>query len=247
MIFMEILFYQNLSSTNLEAKKMVKKRFLPWTVIWANSQSKGYGKEKRFWFSPPGGLYFSIILPKISLSNLQILTLASGIAVIKVFARFKIKANLKWPNDIMIFEKKSKKFKKIGGILVENVIGKDLKISVVGIGLNTNIKKFPKGLQESATSLQIELKKKVDNERILKSILKELKKILKMNNGKIMVEYKNCQNTLGKKIKIFTKDKIFLGTAFNFDRRGYLLVKLEKGQVVKILEGDLNYEFQRRN
>lgn len=242
---MEILFYKNLSSTNLKAKKLAKKGFLPWTVIWANSQSTGYGKGKRFWFSPVGGLYFSIILPKAPLSNLQILALASGIAVIRSLKGFKIKASLKWPNDILIFDKSSRKFKKISGILVENVIGKNLKTSVVGIGLNTNIERFPKELREDATSLQIELKQKVDNERILKLVLIELRQILKKESREIMRDYKKCQNTLGKRIKVLMKDKTLSGLAFNFDKGGDLLVKLDKGRVVKILEGDLNYELQR--
>jgi BirA family biotin operon repressor/biotin-[acetyl-CoA-carboxylase] ligase len=49
----------------------------------------------------------------------------------------------------------------------------------MGIGINTNIDEFPGELENIATSLKIELGKKVDNEKILKQIVEELKKQLK--------------------------------------------------------------------
>ena len=55
----------------------------------------------------------------------------------------------------------------------------DVKFSIMGIGLNTNIEKFPGELENTATSLKMELGKKVDNEKILKQIVKEIKKQLK--------------------------------------------------------------------
>jgi len=70
-------------------------------------------------------------------------------------------------------------WKKIAGILTENVIGKEVKLSVIGIGLNTNIEKFPEDLENIATSLKIELGKKVDNEKILKQIIEGLKEQVK--------------------------------------------------------------------
>jgi BirA family biotin operon repressor/biotin-[acetyl-CoA-carboxylase] ligase len=79
---------------------------------------------------------------------------------------------IKLPNDLWL------NGKKVAGILTENIVGKDVKLSVMGIGLNTNIEKFPKDLENIATSLKIELAKKVDNEKILKEIIKGLKEQL---------------------------------------------------------------------
>lgn len=248
---MEIKYYLKLSSTNFEAKKLAKTGATAWTVIVAERQLSGYGKNKRFWFSPKGGLYFSVILPKFTLANLQILTFATGIAVVKVLREnLKIKATLKWPNDVLIFAPKSqgdfgghKNYKKVAGILVENIIGKDVKVSIVGVGLNTNIGKFPKELAKIATSIKKETKREVDNKKILILILKKLKRILKMNDEKIMKEYRKYESTLGRKIEVLMRGRKLSAKALDFDRKGNLLVKLEKGGLIKILEGDLKYEF----
>lgn len=167
---MGILSYKKINSTNLKAKELAKKGAEPWTVVQAKEQTSGYGKSKRVWSSPSGGLYFSIILPKSTIDDLQTLTIFASFIIAKVIKEnFKLEPLIKLPNDVILGGKK------ICGILTENVIGKDVKFSVMGIGLNTNVDKITPELKSIATSLKIELGKKVDNEKILKQIIKELK------------------------------------------------------------------------
>jgi len=171
---MKILNFKELPSTNERAKALSRKKIVPWLTLMAEKQTAGYGKEKVFWFSPKGGLYFSIILPKSKIEDLQTLTILAAFIVAKTIKEnFSLEPLIKLPNDVLINQKK------VCGILTENVIGKELKSSVIGIGLNTNIDKFPKELENIATSLKIELGRKVDNEKILKQILKGLKEQLK--------------------------------------------------------------------
>ncbi len=167
---MKIKKYKKVSSTNVLAKK---EKGEPWSIILADEQTAGYGRKKDYWFSPKGGLYFSVILPKSNLEDLQTLTLLAAFAVAKTIKeRLEIEPFIKLPNDVYINNKK------VAGILTENVVGKDVKFSVMGIGLNTNISKFPKRLKENATSLQLESKKKVNNKKILIEIIKKIKKQL---------------------------------------------------------------------
>ncbi|MBZ9572173.1 biotin--[acetyl-CoA-carboxylase] ligase [Patescibacteria group bacterium] len=166
--------FKKISSTNKKAKDLAKKGISPWTVILAEEQSTGYGQEKRKWLSPKGGLYFSIILPKSKIEDLQTLTILSAFVVAKIIKKkFSLEPLIKLPNDVLLNQKK------VAGILTENIIGKDVKLSVMGIGLNTNIEKFPKDLQDIATSLKIELGKEVDNKEILGQIIKRIKEQLK--------------------------------------------------------------------
>lgn len=168
---MEIKKYKKLSSTSALAKKMKLK---PWQVIWAEEQSAGYGRKKDYWFSPKGGLYFSVILPKSKIEDLQTLTILAAFVVAKLLKEnFQLETFIKLPNDVYV------KQKKIAGILTENVVGQDIKFSIMGIGLNTNIDKFPESLENNATSLKIELGKDIDNVKILKQIIEELKNQLK--------------------------------------------------------------------
>ena len=164
--------YKSVSSTNTIAKKMDYK---PWTVIWSEEQVTGYGQKNNSWFSPKGGLYFSIILPKSTIEDLQTLTILASFVTAKIIkANFKVEPFIKLPNDIFINQKK------VGGILTENIIGQDVKFSIMGIGLDTNIEKFPKELENIATSLKIETGKHIDNEKILKQIVQEIENQLKI-------------------------------------------------------------------
>ncbi|MFQ6049747.1 MAG: biotin--[acetyl-CoA-carboxylase] ligase [Candidatus Paceibacterales bacterium] len=169
---MKIKKYKSISSTSALAKKLKKAE--PWLVFWAQEQTAGYGRKKNYWFSPKGGLYFSVILPKSKIEDLQTLTILAAFVVTKTIKEnFNLEPFIKLPNDVYVNQKK------IAGILTENVIGKEVKFSIMGIGLNTNIEKFPKELENRATSLKIELGERVNNEKILKQIVKGIKEQLK--------------------------------------------------------------------
>jgi len=101
----------------------------------------------------------------------QILTILAAFVVARTIKEnFQgIEPLIKLPNDVLI------KGKKVAGILTENVVGQDVKLSVMGIGLNTNIDKFPKELKNQATSIKIELGRKFPNKKILNQILKLIK------------------------------------------------------------------------
>jgi BirA family biotin operon repressor/biotin-[acetyl-CoA-carboxylase] ligase len=172
---MRILKFKKIDSTNKKAKELAKEGFEPWTVILAKEQTGGYGRKGNLWHSPKGGLYFSVILPKLKIEDLEVLTNLAAFIVAKILKEnFEIEPFIKLPNDVYL------EGKKVCGILVENVIlGGEIKNSVIGIGLNTNIEKFPKDLEKLATSIRIELGKKVNNQKILNKILNELKEKIK--------------------------------------------------------------------
>jgi len=165
--------YKSISSTNVVAKKM---KYEPWTVVWSEKQTLGHGQKENYWFSPKGGLYFSIMLPKSNIEDLQTLTILASFVVAKIIKEnFKVEPFIKLPNDIFVNQKK------IGGILTENIIvGENVKFSIMGIGLDTNIEKYPKELENIATSLKIETGKQINNEKILKKIVQEIKNQLKI-------------------------------------------------------------------
>ncbi len=186
---MEIKRFSQLKSTNSKAKELASKGAEPWTVVVSEKQTAGYGRKKSGWFSPKGGLYFSVILPKSQIEDLQTITILAAFIVAKVIKeRFSLEPFIKLPNDIWV------NGKKIAGILTENIIvgrmlnisggvapaiGSEVKLSVMGIGSNTNVGKFEKELENSATSLRIETGKETDNEQIMVEILQGLKEQLK--------------------------------------------------------------------
>lgn len=169
-----IKYFLKLESTSQKLKELVKEGAAPWTAVVAKEQTAGHGKEKRFWHSPEGGLYFSIALPESQIDDLQTLTILAAFIVAKTIKEnFNLEPFIKLPNDVYLNQKK------VCGILTENIIGNKVKFSIMGIGLNTNIDKMPKDLENTATSLKIELGREVDNEEIIKTVIKELKEQLK--------------------------------------------------------------------
>jgi len=109
-----IFYFKNLSSTNEFARKMVQKGAKEGTVIIAEEQTEGRGRKGRKWFSPPGGLWFSIILyPSLPPEKGGLLMMASSVSIVDSLADIGINAGIKWPNDILIGKKK------VCGILME--------------------------------------------------------------------------------------------------------------------------------
>jgi BirA family biotin operon repressor/biotin-[acetyl-CoA-carboxylase] ligase len=169
---MEIRRFEKLDSTNIKAKELIESGAEPWTVIVSQEQDSGYGRKGGKWISPKGGLYFSIILPKNNIDDLQLLTILTAFTIAKIIKEeFNVEPLIKLPNDIIL------NGKKICGILTENVVGEDVKSSVMGVGLNTNAE-ILSGLEDIATSLLKETGKEIDNDKILKRIIEEIKKQL---------------------------------------------------------------------
>ena len=176
---MEIIKFEKIDSTQIFAKNL--KTPEPWLVVLAKEQTTGRGRGRDFWYSPKGGLYFSVILPKSKIEDLQTLTILAAFIVAKVIKEnFNLEPFIKLPNDIYL------NGKKIAGIITENVIRPtkggypEVKFSAMGIGLNTNIDSFPKDLKNIVTSLKMKLGKEVNNEKILKQIIEGLKEQLKV-------------------------------------------------------------------
>lgn len=143
------------------------------TLIIAEHQKQGRGRRGRSWLSPFGrGLYFSIILkPQLPITALPKMTILVGVAVARALIRLGFQPLLKWPNDIIINNKK------VGGILSELYIEGDVaKYVIVGVGLNvhTRLEDFPLDLQNIAGSLYTETGKTYSRLEILKECLGEI-------------------------------------------------------------------------
>ncbi|SDI19886.1 BirA family transcriptional regulator, biotin operon repressor / biotin-[acetyl-CoA-carboxylase] ligase [Flavobacterium omnivorum] len=144
---MKVIKLDAIDSTNAFLKGLSSKQDLEnFTVVTAECQTKGKGQMGAVWASEASKNLIMSILVKDFLSDIcQIfnLNIAVSLAVIEVLETMKIPdLSIKWPNDIMSYNKK------IGGILIENSIKSDgTIISVVGLGLNvnqTNFENLPK-------------------------------------------------------------------------------------------------------
>ncbi|MBU2564874.1 MAG: biotin--[acetyl-CoA-carboxylase] ligase, partial [Candidatus Thermoplasmatota archaeon] len=152
---MKIHHFKKVSSTNDVAKEIALKGERNFVVV-ADEQTKGKGRMGREWLSPIGGLYLSVVTKKNPM-----LPLISGVAVACSLKNFGLSTEIKWPNDVMVGDKK------ISGILIECFNDS----CVVGVGVNIN-----KPPLKTATSIKDETGKNISKDTVLNSILKNFKK-----------------------------------------------------------------------
>ncbi len=239
----EIYYFPELKSTNIIAKEKALHRaegIEEGTLIIAERQSAGKGRLGRKWFSPVGGIWLSVILyPQLSPSYISRITLMTAVAAVKAIKICtQIKSQIKWPNDILINEKK------VCGILTEMSAELDI-ISwvVVGIGINVNIdhREFPEDIQENTISLKEVSGKEVLRVKLVQTFLKEFEKyyeILKRREfSSVLKEWKLYSHTLGKKIRVDIGERIITGEAVDINEEGALILKKEDGELAEIISG----------
>ncbi|MBU0973471.1 MAG: biotin--[acetyl-CoA-carboxylase] ligase [Proteobacteria bacterium] len=115
------------SSMDLAWQFISKKSLLEWGSLLASRQWNGRGQLGRMWMSPAGNIYSATRLPTPSKAWDDLLPLVLGYCLVKSFAQINIKMALKWPNDLMMDNKK------VGGILIERK--EDMVVAGVGINL----------------------------------------------------------------------------------------------------------------
>lgn len=134
----DIIWLENTDSTNNEVKRRIS-GLDNLSVVSVLSQSEGRGQRGNTWTSAPGqNLLFSILLrPDVQAYDQFVISQMASLAVVDLLATFDIESKIKWPNDIYV------RNKKICGILIENnIAGKSVSTSIIGIGLNVNQKVF---------------------------------------------------------------------------------------------------------
>ena len=231
----EMIHKDSVDSTNKLAKKLAYEGAADGTVIVAEEQTGGKGRLERKFFSPRGkGIYFSLILrPKCLPKDAPKFTLMAAVAVANAMQRFKIPAQIKWPNDIMFDGRK------VVGILTElSAQIEKVNYIVVGIGINVNIAKkdFPDEIKKVAASLSEINGGEISRIDFFRAVLEECDKLYTAINaegfGKIFEQWKNFNITLGRKVKVISAEtgESFFGVAENIDDDGALIVSTENGR-----------------
>ena len=169
---LKIIRLKRVQSTNNVALNLIKKKNLKPTLLTSLIQTNGRGTMGKKWISMKGNLFISIFFEinqqKINFSQYALLNAYLLRNIIKKFTKKKI--DIKWPNDLLI------KKEKICGILQEVVKFNTKSFLIIGAGINTNSSPIIKNYK--ATSLSAILKKKINNNKILKEIHKEYEKFI---------------------------------------------------------------------
>ncbi len=209
------------------------------SVLHSLKQSDGKGRHGREWHEGKGNLYFSLLLrPECDVKQIGQVSLALGLAVSTALNRIiskNYKAVLKWPNDILIEDKKC------CGILIDAAPVIEGKISYLVVGIGVNIHSSP---LDTSTSLEKITNSKVDMDNLLADILSNISKYYLewQKDGFINIREEWLINTCekGREMSIKIGTNHIKGKFETIDLYGNLvLISDDKGQKIKVSSGDV--------
>jgi BirA family biotin operon repressor/biotin-[acetyl-CoA-carboxylase] ligase len=209
-------------------------------VLIAEHQTAGRGRHERGWVSGPGAqvaMSVGVAARNVPTDAWGWLTLAAGVAVVDaVVAESGVAAGLKWPNDVLVGDKK------LAGILSE--VAAPAGQIVVGIGLN--VVPPSEELGESATSLTDLGVVAPDRDRLVLRLLSELGRRIgtwraaRGTDEQLTKDYHDRSFTIGSRVKVMLPGgQQIVGVATSIDDRGRLCLEAAGGESVAVSAGDV--------
>jgi BirA family biotin operon repressor/biotin-[acetyl-CoA-carboxylase] ligase len=238
----QILRFDSLPSTNLEAARRAIEGAAEGLCVVASEQTAGRGRLQRQWISPKGaGLYFSVVLrPRINQSSWSLITLAAALAVHEaLLAAYSLKTDIKWPNDILSNNRK------LCGILAETVETTEGRALVLGIGINLTSSALSPEVDEIATSVQLETGEIPDLEIILRHLMIEIERRYEMlqsvggGEGILREWLARSSYGSGKRVRVVNGEEVIEGTTRGLEVDGALRVETDEGKIRIVRAGDV--------
>lgn len=228
------------ASTNDEALARARRGAAPGLVVLADEQARGRGRLGRSWHSPAAdNVYLSaLVRPPAALHRAPPLTLAAGVAACEAVNRFGARASIKWPNDVLVDDRK------LAGILTESVTrGERVEAVVIGVGVNVNGAAFPEELAAIATSLRLACGHAVDRVAFTAALLGELERWLDRLDAEgtraIAAAWKERSALFGRRVHVIVDGASVAGVARDLDEDGALLVERDGGGELRVVAGEV--------
>jgi len=199
-------------------------------VVVADVQHAGRGRLGRTWTAPPGAslLVSVLVRPGLAPEARHLVVVAAAVAMAEaVEATTGVLAELKWPNDLLVGDRK------LAGILAEAAGD----VVVVGIGVNVDWPLVPPELDGIATACNLEGGRPTTREQLLDEFLGRYEARLDDLDGTRRA-YRSRLGTIGRRVRVERADGNLVGTAVDIDEAGRLLVERD-GVVEAIAAGDV--------
>lgn len=247
MHFLPVEWHDLLPSTNmyLEIKIANNEPVPTGIIVAARQQTAGIGRYNRSWFSGKNqNLAFSFLMQvNVQPIELPSLTMACAIAIANVLRAMNMDAVTKWPNDVLVNNKK------ICGILSKQIPKPDDDgyFVIVGCGININMTSSDaKNIDKPATSVFIETGKQYQLESLLLDFLNAIQSKVSLweENGfaGIQQEWEQLHKPLGTYMMLNENEIKISGALTGFGEHGELILFDADGQQHTIIQGDVNYE-----
>jgi BirA family biotin operon repressor/biotin-[acetyl-CoA-carboxylase] ligase len=256
------LYYPVVGSTNDVARALAGAGFPHGTVVVADVQTAGRGRQGRRWQAPPGAalLCSTLLRPALPVAALPALTMAAADAAAAVTGR---PAALKWPNDVLMATagaagrpappalaqagESEPPLKKVAGVLLETALaGHRLASVIVGIGINVSA--HPPELA-TATDLAAVAGRPIARAAVLDALLARLDHwagaALAGEQAAVFAAWRARLVTLGRPVHVVTAGEAFDGLAEDVDTDGALLVRVAGGGRRRLLAADVTLSHER--
>jgi BirA family biotin operon repressor/biotin-[acetyl-CoA-carboxylase] ligase len=233
-----IYLYQQLGSTNDEARRLAEGGGQEGLIVVAEEQTAGRGRAGRRWLTPPGtAIAFSLILrPALPPARAARLTMLAGVAVCEAIEQATpARASLKWPNDVLLSNKKA------GGILAESVVqGDRVNYAIVGLGLNVSFAPAVHEVDFPATSVQAEAEREIDRLQLLRAILAAMEaRYPTLVEDSLFEAWRARLAMVGEPALVRTEAGEHRGRVAGVDPEGALLFQLDSGATLRLPAGDV--------
>ena len=227
-------YFPEVSSTMDIARDLARKNCPQYSVVVAGRQTAGRGRLNRQWLSDDGGLYFTVVLrPDIAVPISSRVNFLASLSMARVLRKsLQIEAAVKWPNDILVKERK------LSGMLSELEAEAD-RVFFINIGMGINVNNDPSGIEPAGISLMSLLGREVSRIELLAGFLDEFEKRLAgADFENVVSEWKKYAITLQRRVRIVTRQETCEGLALDVDENGALIVELDDGTLKQIIYGD---------
>lgn len=236
-----VFWYPSVTSTNTVAAALADAGAPEGTMVVADAQTAGRGRQGRSWSSPAGaGLYMSIILRPSSDQAARV-TIVAGVAMAEgIRAATGLGVQVKWPNDLYVGPRK------LGGILAESAAARDGSTSVVlGCGINVRSSIYPPEIAMRATSIEAELGRSIDRGVVFAECLVSLaSRYADMTAGRfpaVLDAWRaHVALTFGRTVEWDGGGAVRRGVAERVDDAGALLVRTETG-LERVISGEIRW------
>ena len=203
------------------------------TFATADYQSRGKGRNDRVWQSNSGeNLMFSFLIKNEELINkAESFSILTAVEVASLIEKYDIdNVSIKWPNDILIGDKK------VCGILLEGQVPDYL---VVGVGLNVNQKEFPDDLRRPATSLSLETKQTFDIDELKDKLFSNIvNNFSNIKNDDYLNYFRKHNYLQNKRVRVVINNQVFIGEAVGIDDN-FCLQVLSRDMLLHIDSGEI--------
>ncbi|MBW1988706.1 MAG: biotin--[acetyl-CoA-carboxylase] ligase [Deltaproteobacteria bacterium] len=227
-----VRYFPEIPSTMDEARKLAFAGCPGNTVVVAGRQTRGKGRLDREWESGEGGLFFTLVLrpdlPVLSAFRAMFAASASMARVVEEVCG--LPARVKWPNDILVHGKK------VCGMLSELHCSGN-RVGHVNLGVGLNVNNEPR--VENAASLAGLAGRPFLRKRILSAFLDDfLPRVPHLETEDVMGPWRERSDTLGRAVKIASRNEDLFGVARDVDEQGALVVERQDGTMAAITCGD---------